>query len=295
MEDENEIIAASHVVPPLDPRSRAWIRIAGVVAGIVVVVALNLIGPLQIKGSDDDGAERVVVDISRIAVDWSYAELPDGTVVDRKNWFSVQAFLWVAFFLGLAEIWIRRREVRAEAWLIKVGLLPEDERVMLRAEKLAPIYVRARKVAPEAALPTLIRRLVMEFQKSKSGERVNGLLDSSLELMLHQLDLRYAVLRYLVWILPTLGFIGTVIGIADALSFAGSGVLPPEELLFPTTQKLGVAFYTTLLALLQSGVLMLGLNLTQAAEEQVLNEAGQYCLDNLVVRLIEPDHLAKMK
>jgi hypothetical protein len=64
-----------------------------------------------------------------------------------------------------------------------------------------------------------------------------------------------------------------------------------DELLTPTTMKLGVAFYTTLLALIQSGILMLGLNLIQAADERVLNEAGQYCLDNLVIRLAEPDHL----
>jgi len=88
-----------------------------------------------------------------------------------------------------------------------------------------------------------------------------------------------------------LGFVGTVIGISDALSFAGSGTLPPDELLFPTTQKLGVAFYTTLLALIQSGVLMLGLNLVQSSDEKVLNQTGQYCLENLVIRLVEPSQM----
>jgi hypothetical protein len=38
---------------------------------------------------------------------------------------------------------------------------------------------------------------------------------------------------------------------------------------------------------------MLGLNLIQAADERVLNEAGQYCLDNLVIRLAEPDHISR--
>jgi biopolymer transport protein ExbB/TolQ len=118
-------------------------------------------------------------------------------------------------------------------------------------------------------------------------------LNSSMELLLHQLDLRYTLLRYLVWIIPTLGFLGTVIGISDALEFVGSGQLPAEELLLPTTKKLGVAFHTTLLALLQSSVLMYGLNITQASEETVLNRIGQYCLDNLVIRLAEPAHINK--
>jgi hypothetical protein len=87
--------------------------------------------------------------------------------------------------------------------------------------------------------------------------------------------------------------VGTVIGIASALAFVGSGELPPDELLVPTTLKLGVAFHTTLLALLQSAVLMLGMNLIQASDEQLLNQAGQYCLENLVIRLVEPAQLRK--
>jgi len=277
---------------PLNRFQRTRMRLAGLAVGILVVVVFNLIGPLQITRTED-GQKRVFVDLSRIIVDWTYIETGDGKIVNQRNPLSVQAALWLAFFLGLAEIWIRRREVRSEAWLLKIGMLPEDEKTMLTSEKLSPIYMRARKTAPEAVLPTLLRRLVMEFRKSHSVTRVNSLLDSSLELMLHNLDLRYSLLRYLVWIVPTLGFVGTVIGIADALSFAGSGMLPPEELLLPTTQKLGVAFYTTLLALLQTSVLMLGLNLTQASEELVLNEAGQYCLENLVVRLVEPSQMVK--
>ena len=49
-----------------------------------------------------------------------------------------------------------------------------------------------------------------------------------------------------------------IIGIANAMSFAGSGAVEMENLLAPTTQRLAVAFYTTLVALLQSGVLVLG-------------------------------------
>lgn len=276
---------------PAGVEGRFWIRVVGIAVGILIVVVFNLVGPLQIRATDTDGNSHVAIDFSRILVNWTYAELPDGEVINHRNWISVQAFMWVAFFIGMAELWIRHGEVRSEEWLLKIGLLPEDERTMLPTEKLGPIYIRARNTRPDAILPMLLRRLVMEFRKSLSVDRVNSLLDSSLELLQHQLDLRYTVLRYLVWLIPTLGFVGTVIGISDALSFAGSGTLPPDELLFPTTQKLGVAFYTTLLALIQSGVLMLGLNLVQSSDEKVLNQTGQYCLENLVIRLVEPSQM----
>jgi len=58
-----------------------------------------------------------------------------------------------------------------------------------------------------------------------------------------------------------------------------------EDFLYQVTSRLGVAFTTTLLALVMSAVLVLLQSLVQAKEERALNEAGQYCLDNLILRL----------
>jgi len=51
------------------------------------------------------------------------------------------------------------------------------------------------------------------------------------------------------------------------------------------TSRLGVAFTTTLLALIMAAVLVLLQSLIQNKEERALNEAGQYCLDHLILRL----------
>ena len=270
---------------------RLWTLVVSACLGIVFVITLNLAGPWQIKSTMPSGKEVVAIDMSRILIDWSYYTDADGIQVDQRNWFSVQAFMWVAMFIGLGELWIRGRAMRAEQATLLSRLLPEDERSLLTADDLKSIYLKSRSMSRSAVLPTLVRRLSMEFRKSRSIDRVNGLLDSSLELFLHQLDLRYTLLRYVVWVIPTLGFVGTVIGIADAMAFAGSGAVEMENLLSPTTQKLAVAFYTTLVALLQSGVLVFGMNSIQACEEKAINDAGQYCLENLVMRLMEPGQL----
>lgn len=263
--------------------------------GVMFVLLLNLVGPWQIKSTAASGREVVDIDVSRILVDWTYYEDESGRVVNERNPLSVQAFMWVAMFVGLGELWIRWRAMKAEQALLRMKLLPEDERSLLMVEDLRPIYVRARGISRTAVLPVLVRRLAMEFRKSKSIDRVNALLGSSLDLFQHRLDLRYTLLRYLVWLIPTLGFVGTVIGIAHAMAFAGSGAVAMDDLLAPTTQKLAVAFYTTLVALLQSGVLVLGMNSLQSGEELVLNDAGQYCLENLVMRLMEPGQLEEAR
>ena len=53
------------------------------------------------------------------------------------------------------------------------------------------------------------------------------------------------------------------------------------------TAKLGIAFSTTLVALILSAILVFLLHIAQGKEEVALNSAGQYCLDNLINRLYE--------
>ena len=106
--------------------------------------------------------------------------------------------------------------------------------------------------------------------------------------MQHEVDTRYSMIRYLVWVIPTFGFIGTVMGIAFALGEVNQFEDPQDPDLLPAlTKSLGVAFYTTLLALVHSTVLVFALHIAQAKEELALNKAGQYCLDHLINKLYE--------
>ena len=100
--------------------------------------------------------------------------------------------------------------------------------------------------------------------------------------MTHRLDLAYQTTRYLVWLLPTTGFIGTVIGISIALE----GMQDPKNIAFDkVTSGLAVAFYTTILALVLSALLVWAQNVVQRQEETALNRAANYCLRNLINRI----------
>ena len=207
--------------------------------------------------------------------------------------FTVQNLMWLVFALGLGELIVRFRDALAERGQLRRSYLPEDERTILQVHDLRPIYTQAREAtAPGSGgearfLPRLIRRIVLQFQTSRSIDQANTLLNSSLQLFLHEIDLRYSVIRYVIWAIPTLGFIGTVVGISLALAYAGAVDVQDPSLLAELTQRLAVAFNTTLLALVMSAVLVLLQHIVQAREEGALNEAGQYCLDNLINRLYE--------
>jgi biopolymer transport protein ExbB/TolQ len=204
--------------------------------------------------------------------------------------FTVQNAQWLIFFIGLGELWGRVQDALSESLQLRKHYLPEDERTVLQLTDLGPIYRRIRDQAgnTELFLPRLILRTILQFQSSHSIDQANTLLNSSLDLYLHEIDLRYNMLRYIMWFIPSLGFLGTVIGITEALNYAGRTNLQDPQLLYQLSLLLGIAFYTTLLALLQAAILVFGVHLVQASEERSLNRAGQYCLDNLINRLYNP-------
>lgn len=204
---------------------------------------------------------------------------------------TVQTVMWIVFALGIGELIVRALETAAERAELARHYLPEDETTVLQTLELRRIYAAARAAmradSPSYGrfLPRLIQRVVTQFQTNKSVDQANALLNSSLELGLHEIDLRYMMIRYVIWAIPALGFLGTVLGIALALAYAGSADLQDPALLAGLTERLAVAFNTTLLALCMSAVLVLIQHIVQAREERALNRAGQYCLDNLINRL----------
>lgn len=227
-------------------------------------------------------------------------ELLPALLVDRYSeiypW-TIQNLMWVVFFIGAGELLVRHLAGTGETRQLGMRLLPEDDQTVLRQQDIGPIYREVRASDPEGRfwLQRMLSRTMLQFQSTGAIDQVNAVFNSTLELYQHEIDLRYNLLRYIVWLIPTLGFIGTVVGIALALNHAGHtfaegnadlSTLGPQ-MMTGLTQQLGVAFYTTLLALLQSAVLMFAMHLIQGREEGALNRVGQYCLDNLVNRLYE--------
>lgn len=197
--------------------------------------------------------------------------------------FTIQNIEHLLFFLAMADIYVRWGVAKRELSFLKKGYLPEDAETVLTLDNLGPLR---REVAGDfdgdnGFLPYLIDLSVLQVQASRSVDQTVSVLNSTLELIAHKVDLRYQLLRYLAWAIPTIGFIGTVVGIASALS-----LIDPQHMdLKRITANLAVAFDTTVIALIESAIIVLLLNLTQKQEELSVNRAGEYCLKNLINRL----------
>ncbi len=108
-------------------------------------------------------------------------------------------------------------------------------------------------------------------------------------------DTSYAFPRILVWAIPLLGFIGTVLGISNAVNgFSGflesaAEIDTIKQGIGEVTSGLGVAFDTTLLALALSVVVMIPLVLIERFESRLLLAIDVYLNDRVLPRLNDKD------
>ncbi len=245
--------------------------------------------------------------LAKLLLDWQ----SDASSMVFPYPFTIQNLMWILFGVALGDAWFRLASARKEAGSLALGLLPESQSVVITKDNLPEIMEKAYlfKTGQNLFLARLIHSTAMSFQTHTSAQQAHEIMNSQVELELHQVDLRYTLIRYISWLLPTLGFIGTVVGIASALSAIDVSRAPraaeiaravPSELQAESekpapssseevTNKLGLAFNTTIVALLQSALVVLLAQFLQKKEEEIVNVQSQYCLDNLVVRLYNPD------
>ena len=84
------------------------------------------------------------------------------------------------------------------------------------------------------------------------------------------------------WAIPSIGFIGTVRGIGDALSQANRAM---EGDITGVTESLGVAFNSTFIALVISILLMFFIHQLQLLQERLVLDSESYCDENLISKL----------
>ncbi len=201
--------------------------------------------------------------------------------------FTIQNLLHLLFFLGLGELYVRYRSARLENELNQAHFLPEDEASVLTIDDLGAIRRRTIQYheGESGFLPYMIDTAVLQLQSTRSVDQAVSVLSTNLELLGTKVDLRYAMIRYLAWVIPTMGFVGTV----THLGYALAGVKPGQLSLTNVTTSLAIAFNTTLIALVESAIIVLLQNIIQAREEGAVSRAGEYCLRNLINRLYVPE------
>ncbi len=213
-------------------------------------------------------------------------------VPERSVWVIVRDFeqeacfilmLWAMAIMAYKSVSTARERRLLEEELVPLRegtrILPEDAREYARQIQGLP-GSKQRQLLPRAVLAALQR-----FRATQNIQDVSSTAHAVAEAESERLDSELSMVRYIAWAIPTIGFIGTVRGIAEALGQAQKAV---EGDIAGVTQSLGVAFNSTFIALLISIVLMFLLHQLQLQQERLVLETETYLDQNLIQHLQIP-------
>ena len=128
-------------------------------------------------------------------------------------------------------------------------------------------------------LTDLIKKACIKFRANNSIPEVIDIISIQIDVNRDKAEGDQSTIRYLTWVIPSLGFIGTVLGISQALSIADGGAMSK------ITQTLGVAFDTTLISLILSIVIMWLFHGLQEENDKYHASLKEYVITNLVNRI----------
>ncbi|HAV14696.1 MAG TPA: hypothetical protein DCX06_14565 [Opitutae bacterium] len=131
-------------------------------------------------------------------------------------------------------------------------------------------------------LPYVMARGLERYHMTGSVPEATETIMGRLEVAAEQQESELSMLRYLVWAIPSIGFIGTVRGIGVALQRADEAL---QGDISGVTSALGVAFNSTLVALFISIVLMLLIHLLQSGQEGFILRIQTFCREQLLDKL----------
>jgi biopolymer transport protein ExbB/TolQ len=147
------------------------------------------------------------------------------------------------------------------------SVLPEDAREYSRSLEALPSQEQ------DALLPRTLLSALQRFATTGSIQAVSNTIKEQCDIESDRLDSELSMVRYIAWAIPSIGFIGTVRGIGDALGQAYKAV---EGDISGVTVSLGVAFNSTFVALVLSIVIMFCLHQLQLTQERLVLDCQRY-------------------
>ena len=246
------------------------------IALIVAVIVVHLVYVTVVRPNAD----------ATLAAQAAQAQVEKDFVPERSLYVVLRDYeqescfilaLWAMSIMGLkTRNSLRERRMLQQRYIEVtegMSILPQDTREYSRPLQALPEQTR-RNLLPRALLAALQR-----FASTSNVQDVSTAVRAVCETESDRLDSELAMVRYIAWAIPSIGFIGTVRGIGDALGQAYQAV---EGNIAGVTESLGVAFNSTFVALVISIVVMFLMHQLQLVQERLVLDTQHYCDDFLI-------------
>ena len=194
----------------------------------------------------------------------------------------------ICIVLGLWSAWLlafRYRLFENEGYLLEMDFLELGE----VTEYSPPVLAGLQRKVDDASASVSGSLLLLSTGLALDRIRLNGAFHEANEVAAEACDLhlemlhsKLAINRYVLWAIPSIGFLGTVRGIGEALTRAGEAMSGDIS---GVAASLGIAFNSTFVALFVSLVLMLFSSMLQGREERLAANCKHFVSSRLIARL----------
>ena len=213
--------------------------------------------------------------------------LEQGTPLeDRSAWVVLKDYeqetCFVLMFWALAIMGLKASRIISERKLFEQPLVPIAEGSKILPEDARQL-ARPLEALPEPKVEYLLPRVLsVALQRLGSGssiQEISASVRDECDIESQRLDTELAMIRYIAWAIPSIGFIGTVRGIGAALADAHEAIAGN---IAGVTASLGVAFNSTFIALLISIFIMFLSHQLTLQQERLVLSTQRYCDKNLL-------------
>jgi len=134
----------------------------------------------------------------------------------------------------------------------------------------------------DTPLVKTLRTAARRYIATQDAQNTSDAIVTGVDALAARIESGNSMIRYLIWAIPSIGFIGTVRGIGQALSQADQALAGDIS---GMTNSLGIAFNSTLVALIISIFLMFLLHELQRLQDKLIVDTQAYCEEFLLSRI----------
>ncbi len=198
------------------------------------------------------------------------------------------------FFWALSLLFFKWLKIKLQKRALQLSLLPMEPDFILNAATARAVRERMGQLVDNPHHFLLLNRIdlaLANLHNIGNPADVATILKIQSENDEAQMASSYGLVHGFMWTIPVLGFIGTVLGLSEAIgSFArviqaGGDMKEIRESLQSVTGGLATAFETTLIALVCAMILQLLISFIQAGESRFLDDCNEVCHKQIAGRL----------
>ena len=207
---------------------------------------------------------------------------PRSVAIVLKDYEQEACLILLCWAIGI--IGIKARQVSQQNRMLEHDYFNLESGVSILAADTKE-YARALQTLPDderhSLLPKMMLASLHRFGSTGDIRSASDAARAVSEAEADRLESELSMVRYIAWAIPSIGFIGTVRGIGEALAKAEDAV---KGNIAGVTESLGVAFNSTLIALLLSILLMFLLHQLQLRQDRLVLDSEEFCDNNLLSR-----------